>query len=76
MKLTCKRYFSSELEVGFKKNRKELIKNYFKTSALIIVLGVVTLFAEQIQNALIKEYNKSVMFVQKYTDNSLTPLGV
>lgn len=50
--------------------------NYVKTIALVVTLGVATLFSKDIQNTLIRNYNKSVAFMQKHNSTVILPLGV
>ncbi|WP_452225296.1 hypothetical protein [Lacinutrix chionoecetis] len=52
------------------------MKNYFKTIALVVAFSLVTLFSKHIQNTLISEYNKSVVFVQKHNSSVISPLGI
>lgn len=71
----CKTLINEQHET-LKSNNKESVKNYLKTSALVLALCVVALVSKQIQYTVIVEYNKSVAFIQKYNVALVSPLGV
>jgi hypothetical protein len=67
---------NSEQHETLTSNKKEPVKNYLKTSVLVLALCIVALFSKQMQYTVIVEYNKSVAFIQKYNVASVSPLGV
>ncbi|WP_044403104.1 hypothetical protein [Lacinutrix sp. Hel_I_90] len=66
----------NEQHETLKSNKKEPVKNYLKTLALVLALCTAALFLKQIQYRVIVEYNKSVAFIQKHNVASVSPLGV
>lgn len=51
------------------------MKHYLKTITLVITLSVAIFFSKQIQDTLIRNYNKSLAFMQKHNNRTVSPLG-